>query len=132
MCNFSDGDVSKETGTSSCAICTHTHLPPFSSLGAERSGQPISSAARPRQGNQNLPLCIHYSNQDTVQCSFVLSRESFGITNDARFTNLFQPYFSFTTPVACHLRWWSPHMKTSFKAALLPAFRPLLTYKGRL
>lgn len=124
MCNFSDGDVSKETGTSSCAICTHTHLPPFSSLGANRSGQPISSAARPRQGNQNLPLCIHYSSQDTVHCSFVLSRESFRITNDARFINLFQPYFSFTT------QW--PHTKTSFKAALLPAFRPLLTCKGRL
>lgn len=44
-----------------------------------------------------------------------------------------QSYFSFTTTVAIlEFPWWSPHTLTSFKAALLPAFRPLLTCQGWL
>lgn len=100
-------EMFRETGTSSCAICARTHLPPLSSLGADRSGQPKARTARPRRGNLNLPLLIHYSSQEAFHCSFVSSREpadSFGITNDAPFTNLLQTHFSLSTPVTRHLQ----------------------------
>lgn len=131
MCNSSDGDVFKRQEPHHVQFA-HTHLPPFSSLGADRSGQPKSSAARPRQENLNPPLRIHYwKPRDLSQFICVVQRESFGISNDAPFANLFRPCFSTATPEACHLGGVLAAL-TSFKAALLPAFWPLLTCQAWL